>query len=112
MASLHPQVPTAQGRYLVSNSMTVSTKVARDALAKAFPGYQFPAGQDTPSKLVIDNSKVRAGHGSTVVRFSDLPDICGLISSKQYLELYGPLAKCQAGQVGSGLGTLHPNPFE
>ena len=60
MALLHPQVPTAQGRYLVSNSMTVSTKVVRDALAKAFPSYQFPAGQDTPSKLVIDNSKVRA----------------------------------------------------
>ena len=52
------QVPTAQGRFLVSNPMTVPSKVAHDALAKAFPEYKFPEGKDEPSKVVIDNSKV------------------------------------------------------
>lgn len=54
-----PQVPTAQGRFLVSNPMTIPSKVAHDALAKAFPNYKFPEGKDEPSKHVIDNSKVR-----------------------------------------------------
>ena len=52
-----PQVPSAQGRFLVSNPMTIPSRVAHDALAKAFPGYKFPAGKDEPSKVVIDNSK-------------------------------------------------------
>lgn len=56
---LPPQVPTAQGRFLVSNPMTIPSKVAHDALAKAFPDYKFPEGKDEPSKHVIDNLKVR-----------------------------------------------------
>ena len=64
---LAPQVPTAQGRFLVSNPMTIPSKVAHDALAKAFPEYQFPAGKDEPSKVVIDNSKVRAALSTSFV---------------------------------------------
>ncbi|KAK9842312.1 hypothetical protein WJX81_005982 [Elliptochloris bilobata] len=52
------EVPTAQGRFLVSNPMTVSSKVANKALSKAFPNYTFPPGKDEPPKVVIDNSKV------------------------------------------------------
>ena len=51
-------MPNAQGRFLVSNPMTVPSKVAHDALAAAFPEYKFPEGKDEPSKVVIDNSKV------------------------------------------------------
>ena len=54
------QVPTAAGRFLVSNPVTIPSKVAHDALAKAFPGYKFPECKDEPPKHVIDNSKVRA----------------------------------------------------
>ena len=59
MGWCRPQVPTAQGRFLVSNPMTIPSKVAHDALAKAFPKYKFPEGKDEPSKHVIDNSKAR-----------------------------------------------------
>ena len=57
---LPAQVSTAEGRFLVSKPNTISTKVAHDALAKAFPEYQFPAGLDEPSRIIVDNSKVRA----------------------------------------------------
>ena len=53
------QVPEAQGRYICSHSSIISTKTLSDILQKRFPQYKFPAGDDQPSKEVIDNSKVR-----------------------------------------------------
>ena len=52
------QIPSAQGRYLTSHSSTISTKTLSSILSKRFPQYKFPAGEDTPVKTVIDNSKV------------------------------------------------------
>lgn len=52
------QVPEAHGRYITSHASTTSTKTLSDILQKRFPQYKFPAGEDQPSKEVIDNSKV------------------------------------------------------
>ena len=54
-----PQVPTASGRYILSHSHTLSSKFVCDTLAKRFPQYKFPAGEDQPSKQILDNSKAR-----------------------------------------------------
>ncbi len=52
------QVPAAHGRYILSHDSTVSTKFLSDILSEHFPQYSFPAGEDTPSQRLVDNSKV------------------------------------------------------
>ena len=56
---LRVQIPEASGRYICSHSSTISTKTLSDILQKRFPLYEFPAGDDQPSKEAWDNSKVR-----------------------------------------------------
>lgn len=52
------QVATAKGRFIVSHESTVSTRFLSDILTEHFPQYRFPAGEDTPSLRILDNSKV------------------------------------------------------
>lgn len=53
------EVPTAKGRYLVSQDSTVPVKSLTDTLSKHFPQYKFAQGQSSEIKKVIDNSKVQ-----------------------------------------------------
>ena len=53
------QVPTASGRYIVSNP-PVPTKAISQDLSERFPQYKFPAGKDDDStEFSYDVSKVR-----------------------------------------------------
>lgn len=52
------QVPTASGRYIVSNP-PVPTKVISQELSERFPQYKFPSGKDDDStEFSYDVSKV------------------------------------------------------
>jgi nucleoside-diphosphate-sugar epimerase len=53
------EVPTAKGRYIVSQGSTHDAKWFSQVLAKHFPNFKFPAGQEVPQKMVLDNSKVQ-----------------------------------------------------
>lgn len=53
------EVPSAKGRYLVSQDSVVPVKSMTDTLSKHFPQYKFAQGKDAEVKKVINNSKVQ-----------------------------------------------------
>lgn len=55
---LAAETPGASGRFLVSWETTISGKFALDVLREAFPHYDFPEGEDVPSKKEISCDKV------------------------------------------------------
>ena len=76
------QVPAAQGRYILSHDSTVSTKFLSDILSEHFPQYSFPAGDDTPSERLVDNSKV------SFLPFLGVPNIQSLTPISHISELF------------------------
>lgn len=56
---LAAETPEASGRFLVSWETTISGKFALDVLREAFPHYDFPEGEDVPSKKEISCDKVK-----------------------------------------------------
>jgi nucleoside-diphosphate-sugar epimerase len=61
------EVPSAKGRYLVSQSHTHSKKFFTDTLKKRFPEYKIQDGEDEPRKQLIDNSKVQKELGIKLI---------------------------------------------
>ncbi|DBA76212.1 hypothetical protein WJX77_001074 [Trebouxia sp. C0004] len=53
------EVPSAKGRYLVSQDSVVPVKALTDCLSKHFPNFKFANGKEAEVKKVIDNSKVQ-----------------------------------------------------
>lgn len=58
---LAAETPSAHGRYIVSNSHTVSNEQLYSILTDRFPQYKFPSKEPQEHKLLFDTSKVRAG---------------------------------------------------
>ncbi|KAL3141742.1 hypothetical protein ABBQ32_004424 [Trebouxia sp. C0010 RCD-2024] len=56
---LAAEIPSAKGRYLVSQDAVVPVKAMTDLLSKQFPQYKFAQGKDAEVKKVINNSKVQ-----------------------------------------------------
>ncbi|KAL3153255.1 hypothetical protein ABBQ38_011605 [Trebouxia sp. C0009 RCD-2024] len=56
---LAAEIPSAKGRYLVSQDSVVPVKAMTDLLSKHFPQYKFAQGKDAEVKKVINNSKVQ-----------------------------------------------------
>ncbi|KAL0048803.1 hypothetical protein WJX82_011518 [Trebouxia sp. C0006] len=63
---LAAEVPSAKGRYLVSQDSTVPVKTLTDTLSKHFPNFKFAEGKESEAKHVIDNSKVQKGLGLSI----------------------------------------------
>lgn len=56
---LAAEVPTAQGRYIVSHHSITANREISDILKKRLPGLDIPDGDEPQTKPMIDNSKVQ-----------------------------------------------------
>lgn len=52
------QTESASGRYLVSQRSLYSTALGSRVLSKRFPYFSIPAGVDSPTAELLDNTKV------------------------------------------------------